>query len=71
MIWSLPMKKYPRNNRLLVSFLLALMPLAFGNTACVPTDSSAGGSTLAMQVAEQVLTFILDFSRQALAAFLL
>lgn len=65
------MNKHPRNNHLLVSFLLALMLLAFGNTACVPTDSSTDASTLAMQIGEQVLTFILDFSRQALAAFLL
>lgn len=67
------MKNDTRNNRPSVAVLLVPVLLALAGIACVPTEASMSvdGSTLAAQVAEQVLTFILDFSRQALAAFLL
>ncbi len=66
------MKKHARNKRPFVAALLAPMLFAFASTACVPTDSmSADTSTLATQIAEQMLGFVLEFSRQALAAFLL
>lgn len=67
------MRNFTRDSSPAVAVLLVPMLLALGGVACVPTDRSMStdSSTLATQVAEQVLTFILDFSRQALAAFLL
>ncbi|MCK6458060.1 MAG: hypothetical protein L6Q92_16220 [Phycisphaerae bacterium] len=67
------MKKTLRYKLPLVAAMLAPMLPALTSIACVPTDSSmsADPSTLATQIAGQLLTFVLDFARQALAAFLL
>lgn len=67
------MRNFIRDSSPAVAVLLVPMLLALGGVACVPTDGSMStdSSTLATQVAEQVLTFILELSRQALAAFLL
>lgn len=66
------MNAHKSHNRSIVASLLALMPLAAGTIACIPTDSAmpADASAPAAQIAGQLLTFILDFARQALAAFL-
>lgn len=67
------MKKSTRYKRSLVAAMLAPMLPALTGTACVPTDlsMSADASALVTQITEQAMTFILDFARQALAAFLL
>jgi hypothetical protein len=67
------MKKTPCHKLPLVAAMLAPMLPALTSVACVPMNSSmpVDASTLATQIAEQLLTFVLDFALQALAAFLL